>query len=111
MLAAKDVLWIRDLLVDMGFKLSGPTIMYCDAKSAVEMAFDVVSFKHTKHILRAAFFLRDHVMKEDVSLRHLSGVIMIADILTKGVARPLFLQLLKLLDDYSSNPVASAQSS
>jgi len=30
---------------------------------------------------------------------------MIADILTKGQARPIFLQLLKLLDDYSKNSI------
>ena len=30
---------------------------------------------------------------------------MIADILTKGQARPIFLQLLKLLDDYAKNSI------
>ena len=30
---------------------------------------------------------------------------MIADILTKGQARPIFLQLLKLVDDYSKNSI------
>ena len=30
---------------------------------------------------------------------------MIADILTKGQARPVFLQLIKLLDDYPRNSV------
>ena len=33
-------------------------------------------------------------------LRHLSGRVMIADILTKGMARALFVELLQLLDDY-----------
>ena len=32
-------------------------------------------------------------------------IIMIADILTKGQARPIFLQLLKLLDDYAKNSI------
>ena len=39
-------------------------------------------------------------------MSHVKGVIMIADILTKGVARAVFLQLIKLLDDYSVNSVA-----
>ena len=34
---------------------------------------------------------------------------MIADILTKAVARQLFLQLLKLLDDYSINSIIDLQ--
>ena len=33
---------------------------------------------------------------------------MIADILTKGVARPLFLELLRLLDDYAALASADA---
>ena len=85
--------------------------MWCDGKSAVEMAFDAISFKHTKHILRAAHFLRDHVLKDDVTLRHVAGVSMVADILTKGVARPVFISLLRLLDGYPSNPVACVDAS
>ena len=84
------------------------TIMWCDSKSAVEMAFDPVAFKKTKHILRAAQFLRDQVARDVVTLRHARGAIMIADILTKGVARPLFLELLRLLDNYAALASADA---
>jgi hypothetical protein len=42
------------------------------------------------------------------TINHAKGVIMIADILTKGQARPIFLQLLKLLDDYSKNSITSS---
>ena len=34
---------------------------------------------------------------------------MVADILTKGQARPVFLQLLKLLHGYSKHPVADLE--
>ena len=61
---------------------------------AVDMAFDPIAFKQTKHILRAASFLLDLVgsvvAHEVVSLRHVPGRVMIADLLTKAVARPLF---------------------
>ena len=71
-------------------------------------AFDPVAFKKTKHILRAAQFLRDQVARDVVTLRHARGAIMIADILTKGVARPLFLELLRLLDNYAALASADA---
>ena len=83
--------------------------MWCDSKSAVDMAFDPVAFKKTKHILRAANFFKDHTKKNTITLQHCKGVIMIADILTKAVARQLFLQLLKLLDDYSINSIIDLQ--
>ena len=106
MLALKDLIWLRDLLFDLGLLVPGPTVMYCDSQSAVGMALDPIAFKKTKHILRAAEFLKDHQLRGTVHMRHVKGVIMIADILTKGVARAVFLQLIKLLDDYSVNSVA-----
>ena len=57
-------------------------------------------------ILRASLFLRDLVVKDVVRLVHLPGTSMIADILTKAVARALFLQLLALLAEYSESGVA-----
>ena len=56
--------------------------------------------------MRGAEFLKDYQLRGTVHMRHVKGVIMIADILTKGVARAVFLQLIKLLDDYSVNSVA-----
>ena len=105
MLALKDTLWIRELLIDLGLLVPGPSLMWSDSKSAVDMAFDPVAFKKTKHILRAAEFLKDHVLRGTITVQHAKGVIMIADILTKGVARPIFLKLLQLLDDYSVNSI------
>ena len=35
------------------------------------MAFEPISFKNTKHILRAANFLRDLVMRQAVTLNHM----------------------------------------
>ena len=65
------------------------------------MSLDPVAFKNTKHILRAAEFLRDLVAKEVLRLEHISGTYMLADLLTKAVSRPIFLQLMALLDDYA----------
>ena len=50
MLALKDLIWLRDLLFDLGLLVSGPTVMYCDSQSAVGMALDPIAFKKTKAI-------------------------------------------------------------
>ena len=97
MLAARDVVFFRDLLVDLDIRPRGPTVIYSDSKSAVDMSIDPVAFKQTKHIMRAAAFLRDLVQKEVTELRHLAGYRMIADILTKAQARHIFSELMKLL--------------
>lgn len=98
MMVARDLVFIRELLVDLSLSNGMPSVISCDSKSAVDMAFDPVAFRKTKHILRAAEFLRDLVSREVVQVKHLSGSCMIADILTKAVARPLFVELLSLLD-------------
>ena len=69
------------------------------------MAFDPVAFKQTKHILRAAEFLRDLVMREVVTLTHVPGKVMLADILTKALGRVLYLQLMALFDAYAIDGV------
>ena len=79
-------------------ELNRPSLLLCDSKSAVDMAYDPVSFKKTKHILRAAEYLRDVVAKQHVRVKHLSGDDMVADILTKSLPRPRFLEMIKLLD-------------
>ena len=49
--------------------------------------------------------------REVVTLRHVKGAIMLADILTKGTARAIFLELLSLLDSYSISGEGSLSSS
>ena len=61
------------------------------------MSHDPVAFKKTKHILRAAEFLRDLVAREVITLRHLPGRVMIADLLTKAPARVVFTELMRLV--------------
>jgi hypothetical protein len=106
MLAAKEVAFIRELLVDLGIAPAGPSPIFSDSKSAVNMSFDPVAFKKTKHILRAAAFLRDLVAKGVVVLHHVKGAYMMADILTKPTARAIFIRLLHLLDAYSVDGLA-----
>ena len=74
--------------------------MFSDSKSAITLAFDAVAFKNTKHILRAAYFLRDLVAREVTTVKHVAGSTMIADILTKAPARAIFIEMLRLLLAY-----------
>ena len=103
MMVARDLVWLRELLVDLGIALNAPSVIWSDSKSALDMSMDPVAFKQTKHILRAAEFLRDLVLREVVTLTHQKGSTMIADILTKAVTRSIFHVLLKLFDSYSTD--------
>ena len=103
MLAARELLFAIDLALEFGLEFQGPGVIYCDSKSAVEMAYDPVSFKKTKHIMRAAEYLCDLVAREAIMVKHLPGSRMIPNLLTKAVARPLFRELLQLLDTFAAD--------
>ena len=57
--------------------------------------------RSNKHILRAAEFLKDLVLRDVIRLEHLSGSAMVADLLTKAVSRVMFRALIQLLREYS----------
>jgi hypothetical protein len=105
MMAARDLIFVRDLLIELAIPLEGPSVMWSDSKSAVDMSRDPVAFKMTKHILRAAEFLRDLVARLVVEVRHLPGRVMVADLLTKAVARVVYHELLRLFDAYAATGV------
>ena len=96
---------MHESMMDLGIVLD-TCLIQSDSKSAVDMSLDPVAFKRTKHILRAAEFLRDLVACEVITCAHLPGKIMIADVLTKACSRPIFLELSRLIYEYSSKGVA-----
>ena len=89
--------------MDFDLALSEAITIWSDSKSAVDMSFDLVAFKPTKHIMRCAEFLRDLVSRDVVTLRHVPGRVMIADLLTKAVARAMYLSLMQLFRRYSAD--------
>ena len=108
---------VRELLAPTSFHMvhggcasvlnvAAPSVIQSDSKSAIDMSLDPVAFKKTKHILRAAEFLRDLVARDVVRLQHLPGKVMVADLLTKAVARALFASLMDLIRQYAESGVA-----
>ena len=95
--AAKEILFFRDLLLDLAVALLGPTKLATDNKGVVDLAFDPVAFKKTKHILRAAEFVRDLALRRVIELRWLSGASNPADLLTKPFTLAQFRKLQALL--------------
>mgnify|MGYP001451494581 CR=1 FL=1 len=71
----------------------GPSLLKLDSKSAIDMCFDPVAFKKTKHILRDAHFLRDVVSREVFKPTHVPSQEEWADVMSKAVSRPTFLSI------------------
>ncbi|KAE9090712.1 Copia protein [Phytophthora fragariae] len=92
-LAAQEVLWLRYLLVEMGFKAEGPTTLQLDNKSAIAMATNQGYTPRAKHIDLRAHFVRDHVEAGRIKLKHVPTEEQLADFLTKALPTPRLMQL------------------
>lgn len=102
--AARDVLFLRDLLADLGYLQTSPTPLRSDNKSVSDLSFDPVAFKKTKHILRAAEFLRDIVSRRQLVITWMSGADNVADLLTKAVTLPVFRHLISRTRNLAAIP-------
>ena len=102
MLAAREGQFARELLVDLGRPPTGPTIIFTDSKSCVDLSIEAVAFKKTKHILRAAEYLRDLVLREVFTLKHIPGVDNPADVMTKALPRGTFLKVVDLIYSFKN---------
>ena len=98
MMAAREGLFLRDLLAELGVPCSGPVVMRSDNKSVIDLALDAIAFKKTKHIMRAANFLRDLCDRLYFELVWIAGSSNPADIFTKAQDLSTFRAYLALLD-------------
>jgi hypothetical protein len=97
--AGKEIRWMRNLLVEIGFPATAPSILRIDNQSAISVA------KHPEHHGRMKqpdlswYWLRDVVHKEIIAPTFVPTTEQPADILTKALARPkveLFCEMLGL---------------
>lgn len=101
---AREVVYFRELVTDLGYLQSGPTTILTDNRGVVDLSFDPVAFKKTKHILRAAEYVRDLALRRILSLQWMPSKSNVADLCTKAVSLPIFRSLTSLLTRLSDVP-------
>ena len=82
---AKEVVWLRRLLEEIGFKQSSPTIIYCDCEPAIKLAKNAVLHGLTKHMNPKWHWTRG-VLGKEICVEFVRTVQQAADILTKRLA-------------------------
>jgi hypothetical protein len=88
----KEALWIRKLEVDLVGVSNGAMLIYEDNQSAIQIAKNEGSTGRSKHIDLQYHFLRDRVRSGVVEIRYLETTAMIADILTKHLAKDAYVR-------------------
>ncbi|KAM2607400.1 hypothetical protein TB2_035958 [Malus domestica] len=93
-----EVIWLRKLLGGLGFKAKKSISLYCDNKSAREIAENPVQHDRTKHVEVDHHFIKEKLEKKIVSIPFVNSEEQLANILTHAVCSRLFGDSLVKLD-------------
>jgi hypothetical protein len=88
---ARDLIWCRALLEEMGFPMTEASVILEDNDSASKIAQSYKKHPGVKHIEIRQHFIRDRVLEvKDIAIERLSTFNMVADLLTKQLPFPAF---------------------
>jgi transposase InsO family protein len=91
--ALKEALWLRNFFEDIGMALTKPLIIYCDNQSCIALAKNPVQHARTKHLERQCHFTRHQIKQGRIELVYVRSKDQLADINTKALPKPRFLEL------------------
>ena len=80
-----EMLWLRSLLIELGFPLEAPMQMYCDNEAATFIASNDTFHMRTKHIEIDCHFIRQYIMGGTICTPHVASAHQLADIFTKAL--------------------------
>ncbi|KAL5701303.1 Beta-galactosidase 8 [Ranunculus cassubicifolius] len=99
-----QIVWLRWLLEDMGISLSASIPMYCDNRSAIQIAHNSVFHERTKHIEIDCHITRHHFQLGTIALPFITSSLQLADFFTKSHT----IQRFRFLLDKLSMPTAAS---
>ena len=85
----KEAIWLRQLLADMGYVQEGATTIICDNQGCIQLAKNPMHHSRTKHIDIQYHFIREKLEMEEICLSYCPTEHMIADVLTKALAKDM----------------------
>ena len=74
--------------------------IFCDNNAALAVVKDPKYHEKTKHIKKRYHYIRDAITEKDVVLKHISTSNMVADPLTKPIARDILVKHVRSLGLY-----------
>ena len=84
--AAKEVLWIKDFMGELGMP-QGTVSVFTDNQSSIKAMRNPVGHGRMKHIQLQAYFVRDLIQRGELNFIYCSTDEQVADSLTKAVPR------------------------
>ena len=89
-LGVTELVWLKHLLLELGYSYEATPIVWCDNLAAKSMAENPVYHSRTKHIGVDVHFVREKVENGEVEIRYVPTAEQVADVFTKGLPRDRF---------------------
>lgn len=84
--ATKEVVWLRRLLEELGWKQKSATVIWEDNQSTIDQVHGHMNFQSSKHINPKFHFTGEQYELGEIEVVHCPTDEMLADFLTKGLA-------------------------
>ena len=95
--AIQEVLWLRGLMKELRLQSNTGSVVYGDNQSAIAVTKNGVRSDRTKHVDIKYHFVTESVERGEVQLKWVPTTEQQADIFTKALAAPVFLQFRRQL--------------
>ena len=95
--ASQEILWLRQLLSDLGELSSEPTVLMVDNQSAIQLIKNPTLHRRSKHIDIRFHFIRDCYENKQIEVKYVATDHQLADVLTKPLSLYHFNRLLSKL--------------
>jgi hypothetical protein len=106
--ATKEAIWLQNLLKDLGMSKYAPRIINVDNQGTIALAENPIHHARTKHLDIQLQFVRDSIENGTVELRYCPTDEMLADLMTKALARERHGRLCELIGmDGNTSPSSS----
>ena len=88
--ACREIVFVRNVLADLGFTISQPTVLAVDNQAAIRIAENLGVTSKTKHFSDAIHYIRDQVDRQVVQLTFVKSEFQRADGFTKPLGKGPF---------------------
>ena len=88
--ATRELIWTRNLLDELGFKLTGPSVLFMDNEAARKLAHNPEFHAKTKHIGMKYHLIREQTLAGNIAPQYVPTADNLADLLTKPLPRPAY---------------------
>ena len=96
-LSIKEVVYISNLITELGMPKSPTTVVHCDNQPAIALSNNPSHHSRSKHFSLRSHWVREHVDSKLVRLKYIDTNINISDTFTKPLSRGKFITFRKLL--------------